>query len=58
MYKDLSRKIICYRAENNLNQEQFAEKCNLTQQTICNIENGKQKPSKITLQKILNIIEG
>ena len=56
--KELSRKIICYRAEHNLNQEQFAKQCKLTTQTVCNIENQKQTPSKITIQKILNLIEG
>lgn len=54
--KDLSQKIVCFRAKNNINQEEFASRCHLTQQTICNIENEKQKPTKLTKQKILNVI--
>jgi len=54
--KELSRKIIEYRAKHNLSQVDFAKLCNISTQTACNVENGTQKPSKITLQKILNVI--
>lgn len=54
--KELSKKMIDYRAEQNINQAELAKRCKLTHQTICNIENCKQKPSKITLQKILKVI--
>ena len=54
--KELSRKIIEYRAKHNMSQEAFAKLCNVTPQTLCNVENGVQKPSKLTLQKILNIV--
>lgn len=57
MDKVLIEKIIVFRAKHNLSQENFAKMCCLTQQTICNIENGRQDPSKITKQKILNVIK-
>ena len=55
--KTLSSRILDYRAKNNLSAGEFAELCNLTMPTIYNIENCKRSPSKITLRKILNIIE-
>lgn len=55
--KQLSEKMLDYRAKNNLSAEKFADRCNLTLVTIYNIENCKQVPSKMTLRKILNVIE-
>ena len=55
---ELSNKIINYRAQHNISQVDFAKLCKISQQTACNVENGVQKPSKITLKKILNVIEG
>lgn len=55
--KTLSSRILDYRAKNNLSAGEFAALCNLTMPTIYNIENCKRAPSKITLRKILNIIE-
>ena len=54
--KELSRKIIEYRAKHSLSQADFAKLCNISTQTACNVENGVQVPSKLTLQKILNVI--
>lgn len=54
--KELSRKIIEYRAKHSLSQGEFAKLCKISTQTACNVENGVQVPSKLTLQKILNII--
>ena len=54
--RELSNKIIDYRAKNNISQLDFAKLCKISQQTVCNIENCKQKPSKITLTKIIKII--
>lgn len=54
---DLADKILSYRAKENMSQKDFAEKCNLTVQTICNIERGIQKPSRLTERKILIAIE-
>ena len=53
---ELSRKIIAYRAKYGLSQLEFAKKCKISQQTACNIENCVQRPGKMTLQKILNVI--
>ena len=53
----LRQKMLDYRAKHNLSQVKLAEMCKVTPQTICNIENGIQEPSKLTKQKILNIIE-
>lgn len=54
--KELSQKIIEYRAKHNLSQVDFAKLCKVSTQTACNVENCKQKPSKITLTKIIKII--
>lgn len=54
---DFCEKILNYRAKYNLSQLEMSKLCNLTVQTICNIENGVQNPSKLTKQKILRIIE-
>ncbi|MBR5202898.1 MAG: helix-turn-helix domain-containing protein [Clostridia bacterium] len=53
----LSQKMIDYRARHNISQAKLAELCNVTHQTICNVERCKQKPSKLTTQKILNIVD-
>ena len=53
----LRQKMLDYRATHNLSQGKFAELCKLTPQTVCNIENGVQEPSKLTKQKILNVVE-
>ena len=44
-------------AMHNLSQLEMAKLCKVTVQTICNIENGVQNPSKLTAQKILNVVE-
>lgn len=54
--KELSKKIIEYRAKHSLSQLDFAKLCNISAQTACNVENCVQSPSKLTLQKILNVI--
>ena len=53
----LGRKMLNYRAKHGLSQLKMAQLCNVTPQTICNVENGVQNPSKLTRQKILNVIE-
>lgn len=57
MDKELANKMLDYRAKNNMSQYKFADICKVSVQTICNIENGIQNPSKLTKQKILNVIE-
>jgi len=53
----LREKMLDFRARHNISQLKLAEMCMLTPQTVCNIENGIQSPSKLTKQKILNVIE-
>lgn len=53
---ELANKIILYRARHNLSQVEMAKRCNVTAQTISNIETGTQNPSKITVLKILQVI--
>lgn len=53
----LIEKMLDYRARHNISQVRFAELCKVSQQTICNVENGVQAPSKLTRKKILNLIE-
>lgn len=55
--EELRSKIITYRAKNNLTQKRFAKICKLTTQTICNVENGNQNPSRLTKAKILDAIQ-
>ena len=43
--KQLSEKILSYRATHNLSAEKFADLCSLTMPTIYKIENCKQAPS-------------
>lgn len=53
----LRDKMLDYRGIHDMSQVELARLCKLTPQTICNIENGVQKPSKLTKRKILNVIE-
>lgn len=57
MMIEISNKILNFRAMHNLSQLEMAKLCKVTVQTICNIENGVQNPSKLTAQKILNVVE-
>lgn len=54
---ELSKKIIDYRAKNNLSMEKFADLCKISTQTVWSIENGQQKPSRLTLAKIEGVLE-
>ena len=56
-FNEFREKMIKYRAKHNLSQTGLARLCNVTTQTICNIENGVQDPSNLTKFKILEIIE-
>lgn len=55
--EELVTKIIMYRAEHNLNQNEFAKKIGLTQATLSSIENMKRSPTNVTKAKILLYIE-
>lgn len=54
---ELQRKMIVFRAKYNLTQKKLAKMCSLSEQTINMVELGTKKPSRITEQKILNVIE-
>ena len=54
--KELSKRMIKYRTEHGLSMLNFAKLCKVSQPTICDVENCVRKPSKMTLQKILNVI--
>ena len=56
MKTTLKDKMLDYRASNNLSQTELAERCGVSLQTIWSIENGKQKPNRLTERKIKNII--
>lgn len=53
----LADQIVRYRAEHDLNQQEFAERCGLTKQTIGAIESGLHGITKLTRAKILRVIE-
>ena len=53
----LADQIVRYRAEHDLNQQEFAEMCGLTKQTIGAIESGLHGITKLTRAKILRVIE-
>lgn len=55
---DLANRLVMYRARNRLTQKELAEKCGLSAQTIHGIENGYQKPNKVTLAKIMLVVGG
>jgi transcriptional regulator with XRE-family HTH domain len=54
---DLKSAMLDYRAKHNISQTELARRCKLSMQTVCNIENGTQSPSKLTERKILNVIK-
>ena len=54
---NLPSKMLEYRAKRNITQNELAERCGLTVQTITNIERCKQNPSRLTAEKIRLVIE-
>lgn len=55
--KDLEMIMLDYRASENLSQTAAAEKAGISYQTWCSIENGNQKPSRLTEAKIRKLCE-
>lgn len=53
----LQEKMLLYRARVGISQTELARRCGVTLQTINSIENGKQKPSKLTLAKIRSVVD-
>lgn len=54
---DYGKLVISYRARHNLSMREMAEKCGVTLQTIQNIEVCRFKPQRLTVAKIINLIE-
>lgn len=54
---NISDEMIQYRARERINQQELADRCGLSKQTICSIENNLQEPSKVTLAKIKLVID-
>lgn len=50
--EEVANLAIKYRAENNLSQQDLAKKLNISNKTLCHIENENEKVRKITLQKV------
>ncbi len=53
----LSENIKRFRTQNNITQEELAEKINVTRQAVSNWENGKTEPDIETLTKIAQIFD-
>lgn len=53
----LAEKMVQYRAQENISQGELARRCKVSTQTVNNIENGLQSPSKLTEAKILLVIK-
>lgn len=49
--------IVKYRAKHNISMEEFASMCNLTLQTIYNIEREISNPTRLTESKIRIVID-
>lgn len=52
----LQERMLDYRAKERITQTEMAARVGVSLQTINSVENGIQKPSKITLRKILLVI--
>lgn len=55
--KELAAKMIDFRANNHISQKELANMCGLTVQTINSVENGRQRPSRLTCRIIENVVE-
>lgn len=52
----LHERMIEYRAKERINQQELADRCGVSKQTIYSIENQLQEPSKVTVAKIELVI--
>ncbi len=52
----LAEEIVNYRARERISQKEFAARVGVSLQTICNIETGQQEPSRVTVAKIMLVI--
>lgn len=56
--ENLSDRIIVYRAKHRLSQGEMAKRCGISLSTLCSVEKRDQTPSKMTLAKIMLVLEG
>lgn len=54
--RSIGDRMIEYRARERINQQEMADRCGISKQTVYSIENGIQEPSKITTAKIELVI--
>jgi len=54
----LAEDVMIYRAIHNLNQKEFAEKCNVSRETINLVEAKTANLRSVSYYKIMNVIEG
>ena len=52
----LAERMIEYRAKERISQQELADRCGVSKQTIYSVENEMQEPSKITKAKIELVI--
>lgn len=53
----LAKKMIEYRARENISAKELARRCKISVQTVYYLENELQTPTRFTRQKIMNVIE-
>lgn len=49
---NIADEMLRYRARERISQKEFAKRCGLSLQTVNSVENGKQTPGKLTIEKI------
>ena len=54
--ENLAKRMVRYRAKESISMKELARRCNVTLQTIHNIETGIQDPSRVTKEKIEMVI--
>ena len=52
----IADRMVQYRARERINQQELADRCGVSKQTIYSIENGLQEPSRVTIAKIELVI--
>ena len=53
---ELGERILEYRARHNISQEDFANRAQVNVMTINSAENGKRKPTRLTIGKIERVL--
>lgn len=55
---ELKDAIVQYRAIHNMSMKEFAQRAQISLQTVNYIEKGLQKPSRLTKEKIMLVLKG